>query len=429
TVSNPDTYLEKEAEWTIFAEYLHEPIGITFHDGWLYAVQRPEVTRMKDTTGDGRADVFETVADDWGIKGNYHEYNFGSRIDPEGNLYVSMCLTGSFSGESLFRGWTVKIDREGKMTPFACGIRSPGGIGYNASGDLFYTDNQGAWNGSSSLKWLKPGSFQGNPNGNVYFPFTNGEIGERPPEPDYSKDSRIVEAMERIPTLVPPAVVLPHGRVGASPTGIEPDLSGGKFGPFAGQTFVGEQTHSKVNRVFLEKVNGYYQGAVFPFLRGFRSGNIGLLLTKDGKMYTGGSNRGWGAQGPSNDSFERVDWTGETPFEIHEMRIQPDGFELTFTKPIDPASAVDASFACEAFTYRYSKAYGGAEEDLANPTVTVLSVAEDGMSLRVKLDSLIRGHVHHLEADGIRSAEGKPLLHPEAYYTVNEIPAPQVAGQ
>ncbi|MBU6328027.1 MAG: hypothetical protein KGQ89_10375, partial [Verrucomicrobia bacterium] len=44
--------------WHRWAHGLHEPMGISWRDGWLWATQRPEVTRMKDTDGDGRADVF-----------------------------------------------------------------------------------------------------------------------------------------------------------------------------------------------------------------------------------------------------------------------------------------------------------------------------------------------------------------------------------
>ena len=284
----------------------------------------------------------------------------------------------------LYRGWVLRVNKDGTMLPTACGVRSPGGIGFNAEGDVFYTDNQGAWNGSSSLKWVKPGSFLGNPNGNIFFKYTNA-IGPRPKDPDYTKDSRAEVARKEIATYVPPAVVLPHGKIGQSPTGIEPDLSKGKFGPFAGQTFVGEQTYSKVQRVFLEKVNGIYQGAAFDFLEGFQSGNIGLLLTKDGVMFTGGSNRGWGARGGKTNNFERVTWNGKVPFEIHEMRAKSDGFELTFTKPVDPKSAVDTAFKCSSFTYRYQKGYGSPEVDKLDPKVTVTSVAPDGKSLRIKL--------------------------------------------
>ncbi len=423
-VGNAFEHPEKPAKWTLFAEYLHEPLGLAWRDGWLYAVQRPEVTRMKDEDGDGRADVFETVSDGWGIKGDYHEYNFGSRFDAEGNLYTVHCLSGSFTAEALFRGWVLKITPDGKTVPFASGVRSPGGIGFNAAGDLFYTDNQGAWNGSSSLKWVKPGSFQGNPNGNIWYAYAGDAIGDQPPHPPYTEaGSRTVIERANIPAYVPPAVVLPHGKVGNSPTGIVPDLSDGKFGPFAGQMFVGEQTHSKVHRVFLEQVNGVYQGAMFPFREGFDSGNIGMLLTPDGVLFTSGSNRGWGARGSKNWNFERVNWSGRVPFEIHEMRALPDGFELTFTQPVDPATAVDASFRMEAYTYIYQKAYGSPEVDKVAPAVSVSSVAADGKSLRLAVTPLTKGHVHELKAAGLRSAGGLPLLHDVAYYTLNEIPA------
>lgn len=423
TVDNAFEHPAKPAKWTLFAEYLHEPLGLAWRDGWLYAVQRPEVTRMKDTDGDGRADIFESVSDDWGISGNYHEYNFGSTFDRDGYLWTVHCLTGSFTANAMYRGWILRISPEGKMIPTACGVRSPGGIGFNAEGDVFYTDNQGAWNGSSSLKWVKPGSFQGNPNGNIWFDYANGAIGERPKDPPYSEGgSRSVIERENIPSYVPPAVVLPHGKVGNSPTGIVPDMSNGKFGPFAGQTFVGEQTHSKIHRVFLEKVNGMYQGAMFPFLEGFASGNIALRLSDDGALFTSGSNRGWGARGGKAWNFERVNWTGKVPFEIHEMRARPDGFELTFTQAIDKASAVDASFAMTAYTYIYQKAYGSPEVDQVAPKVTVASVAEDGKSLRIKVEPMTKGHVHELKSPGLRNADGKSLLHDVAYYTLNEIP-------
>ncbi|HVJ46696.1 MAG TPA: hypothetical protein VM511_09950, partial [Luteolibacter sp.] len=53
--------------WTKFAEGLHEPLGAFWKDGSLYLTQRPEVTRLQDTDGDGRADVFETINSGWGI--------------------------------------------------------------------------------------------------------------------------------------------------------------------------------------------------------------------------------------------------------------------------------------------------------------------------------------------------------------------------
>ena len=86
----------------LWASGLADTLGLAERDGWLYAVQRGEVTRLKDVDGDGRADVFETVCDDWGISGDYHEYPIGSKFDKDGNLWVVLCLTGSFTSESKY---------------------------------------------------------------------------------------------------------------------------------------------------------------------------------------------------------------------------------------------------------------------------------------------------------------------------------------
>ena len=75
-------------KFTQFASGLHEVLGLTTKDGWIYATQRAEETRMKDLDGDRRADVFETVGDPWGINGDYHEYAFGSKFDKDGNLWM-----------------------------------------------------------------------------------------------------------------------------------------------------------------------------------------------------------------------------------------------------------------------------------------------------------------------------------------------------
>ena len=251
----------EESKFTLWAQGLHEVLGLAQRNGWLYCVQRCELTRMKDSDGDGRADLFETVSDGWEISGDYHEYAFGSRFDKNGHLWTVLCLTGSFTSNTKFRGWCLRFDENGKMIPTCSGIRSPGGIGMNYEGDVFFTDNQGPWNGTCSLKHLEPGSFQGHPIGNKWYdtPGVVKAMGSRPKDP--KSGSRIMTEAAKIPQYMPPAILLPYNKMGKSASGITADRSGGKFGPFAGQTFVADQSHSTIMRCFLEKVNGRYQGA------------------------------------------------------------------------------------------------------------------------------------------------------------------------
>src|SRR5262249_11532980 len=179
------------------------------------------------------------------------------------------------------------------------------------------------------------------------------------PDPD-----RMVAERKRIKELVPPVVYMVHGKIGNSSSFIACDLSGGKFGPFQKQLFIGDQSHSNVSRVFMEDVNGVKQGVVIPFLLNFKSGLIGGRMTEKGQLFVGGSDRGWGARGGKPYCFERVDWTGKVPFEIFEMHAKPDGFELTFTQPVDAATAADpANYKVREFTYAYREEYGGNEVD------------------------------------------------------------------
>ena len=410
-----------KVQYQLFASGQHEVMGLAWKDGSLYETNRYEVARLKDDDGDGRADSFATISDQWGVSGDYHEYAFGARFDKAGDLWVVLCLTGSFSSNTDFRGWALRVKPDGTLVPTCSGIRSPGGIGFDADGEVYFTDNQGPWHGACTLQHLIPGSFQGHPGGFKWYDKAPG-MGPRPAEPN--DKSRMVTERARIKELVPPAVYMVHGKIGNSSSFIVCDLSGGKFGPFQKQLFVADQSHSNISRVFLEEVNGVKQGVVFPFLEGFRSGLIGGRMNDGGQLFAGGSDRGWGAKGGRPYNFERVDWTGKTPFEIHEMRARPDGFELTFTEPVDPAAAGNpASYSAREFTYIYRAEYGSPEVDDVIPKIAKATVGADGKSVRLIFGTLTKGHIHELHLDGVKSAAGAPLVHPVAYYTLNEIPA------
>src|SRR5262245_19949221 len=99
-IENAFTNDPKDAKFTRFAHGLHEVLGLAYRDGWLYVTQRPDVSRLKDTNNDGKADVFEVVTDGWQISGDYHEYAFGSRFDRNGELWLTLCLTGSFTSDT-----------------------------------------------------------------------------------------------------------------------------------------------------------------------------------------------------------------------------------------------------------------------------------------------------------------------------------------
>ncbi|MEO1616444.1 MAG: hypothetical protein AAFV88_11380 [Planctomycetota bacterium] len=417
-IQNPLAQTVTADQFSLFARGLHEPLSLAYRDGWLYATQRCEVTRMRDVDADGDADVFETVADGWGVSADYHEYAFGSKFDNDGNLVVTLCLTGSFGSAVPFRGWAMKVTPEGKTLPMTSGVRSPGGVGADADGRVYYTDNQGPWNGTCALKLLSDGKFVGHPGGFKWYDEAKETMGKMPAEP--TSGSRLHIEADRIPELVMPAILFPYDKMGKSASGIACDTSGGKFGPFENQLFVGDQSQSIIMRVFLEDIAGQVQGACFPFRRGFASGNVGVEMTPSGSLFVGGTNRGWGSTGSKPFAVERLDWTGKVPFEIKAMRLQADGFELEFTQPVEESTAGDpGSYQLQTYTYEYRSQYGSPEVDHTQPTIQSASVSDDRMKVRLVIDGLQRGHIHELKAEGVRNKSKQPLLHDLAYYTLN----------
>ncbi len=412
----------EKVRYTLFASGLHEPLGVLRDGDSLLVTQRTEVTRLRDTNGDGVADEYLTAARGWNVSGSYHGYAYGPKRDGRGDLWVALNLDmGDRSDNTAaWRGWSGLMGPDNTFLPMAAGLRSPCGLGANAAGDMFCVDQQGTWIPSTPIYHLRKGAFFLNPEGIASQDRPDSPLKLSAPVPSKVPYPAVLRAL---PEMKPPAVWLPYNKMGRSGTDLAVGAADGKFGPFDGQLFVGEFTDAKVGRVFLEKIDGEYQGAAFPFLSGFASGVVRLLFAPDGSLLIGMSSRGWSSLGTQAYGLQRVRWSGVTPFAIQEMRAQPDGFELVFTTAVDPVSAaLPASYTLKSYTYLYSNAYGSAEIDGQSLTVTNASVSADRRRVRLQVAGLRALYVHELRAAGVRSAAGVALGQPEAYYTLNRIP-------
>ncbi|WP_019988161.1 c-type cytochrome [Rudanella lutea] len=432
-----------------FATGLHEILGLAYKNGALYCAQRGELTKMVDTNKDGKADLFETVYA-WPLSGHYHEYSFGPKIAPDGSFFVTGNVAFGdeewWRGESRvpWRGWTMKISEDGRLEPWATGMRSPCGLGM-IDGELFYADNQGDWHGSGGIIHVNKGAFAGHPAG---LKWTNmpgsplqltteqlyARVDPRQNKNDagrYIKPENVVnetptllyEVKKNVPQVKLPAVWLPHGILGISNSEIL-EIPKGNFGPFEGQLLVGDQGMSKISRVFMEKVNGEFQGAAFDFRNGFQSGVLRMAWAPDGSLFVGETNRGWGSAGTANEGLQRLVWNNRVPFEMRAVRAMPDGFEVEFTKPVDRASAEDlASYKVESFIYKYQPVYGSPTINKETHGLKGVKVSADGLKARLIVDNLRQNYIHQLTIDGVRAVEGShSLVHPIAYYTLNNIP-------
>jgi hypothetical protein len=149
--------------WTVFATGLHDPLGVVaISDREMLVAQRPEITRLRDSDGDGKADVFETVTDEFGMSGNYAEFTHGPIRDAQGNLYFSLntasnngpvrpIIRGDYSPRGRigrmfsavpYRGWVMKVTPDGRTIT---GGRSP-----SRAASARRTDSRSTARGTSS---------------------------------------------------------------------------------------------------------------------------------------------------------------------------------------------------------------------------------------------------------------------------------------
>jgi cytochrome c551/c552 len=419
-----------------FATGLHEILGLAYKEGALYCAQRGELTKLIDKNGDGKADVYETVYA-WPLSGHYHEYSFGPKLAPDGSFFVSGNVAFGdeewWRGESRVpgRGWIFRITNDGKYEPYATGVRSPAGISM-LNGELFYTDNQGDWMGTGGIFQVKKGSFMGHPAGLKWAGLPNSPVkltekqffAERDNRQEKDDKQFLYQLKEKYDMVQLPAVWLPYGVHGVSTAELILDDTKGSFGPFTGQIFVGDQGQSNIMRVVLEKVKGEYQGASIGFRSGFQSGVLRMAFDKDGSMFVGETNRGWGSAGDANQGLQRLVWNGKMPFEMYTVKAQPDGFEIEFTMPVDRKSAEDLdSYKVSSYIYKHYPVYGSPQINLNDVKVTGVKVSDDNKKVRIVLDKMQQYYVHKIQLEGVRAATNSwSLVHTDAYYTLNNIP-------
>ncbi|MEO7411846.1 MAG: hypothetical protein ABIZ81_00695 [Opitutaceae bacterium] len=425
-------YNPKTKEWKLFAEGLHWPLGVLpVSNTEVLVMQTPELTLLADRDGDGKAEVFKTVSDYFGMSGNYAEFQTGPVRDAQGNLFYSLG-TGSHFGQPLtnevrgfystqgawgrmtspvpYRGWIMKVTPDGKTIPWAVGMREANGIGLDPKGRLFSIDNQGDWVASSALYHVEQGKFYGHVPPLVWREDFQG--GKQP------LDLPVAE-LDQLRTRA--AVVFPYGDMSSSPTQPLWDSTGGKFGPFAGQMFIGEMNYRRIMRVMLEDVDGQVQGAVAPFFDSpkLHLGNVRLAFDPSGSLWVAQTrHQGWTGE----SGFQRISWKGIVPLEVSAMHVTEDGFELTFTRPVNPVAAANpASYAMRTYFYNYHERYGSQKYDPRDVKITSAVVSADRRKVALHVENLEAWRIYDTKFKGIATEDGHELVNPWVVYNLNHL--------
>ena len=396
--------------YTEIATGLQEPQGVAVVDGETYVSTKAGLEKLIDANGDGFFEGRDRIAT-WPNGNNFHEFAFGLPYK-DGYFYVALSVALDRSRATTRpaavpdRGTVLKINKDtGAIEYIAGGLRTPNGINFGPDGSLLVTDNQGGWVPASKLVQIKQGAF--------YNHYTTSATRPR---------ARTCPAAS---TTSPSRLRSCGCRTTRSRTRRRPRSSWRK-GLFAGQLAIGDVTYGGIQRVFLEKVDGQLQGALYRMTQGLEAGVNELAVGPDGDLYIGGIgyDGNWNQPGKLRYGLQKLSANDTVTMDILKTEITNTGFKLTYTKPLSETKAdLAAKYQVEQWRYNATAAYGGpklGEETLA---VSGATVSADGKTVSLRSPGVKPGHVVHIRSPRpFDAADGETLWSTEVWYTANEVP-------
>jgi cytochrome c len=381
---------------------LAEPLGLKVVDDEIYVMQKQELTKLVDLNKDEIIDEYQTVCNGWKVSANFHEFAFGL-VYKDGYFYGTLATAINPGGASTKpqipdRGKVVKISKkDGSFTFVASGLRTPNGIGLGVDDEIFIADNQGDWLPANKIVHLQEGAWYG------------------------SRSVDFEGTANRKET--PPVVWLTQDEIGNSPS--QPAKL--NIGPYQNQMIHGDVTHGGIKRVFAEKVNGSYQGAVFRFTQGLEAGINRLVWGPDGSLYIGGvgSTGNWGHTGKLGYGLQKLTFNNKTAFEMLAVRAKPNGVEIEFTEPLKEGVGESASYyEIRQWWFKPTGDYGGPKLDNEALSIKTVKVSADRKKVTLQLAGMKNKHVVYIRLNRktITSQSGNALWSTEAWYNMNEIP-------
>lgn len=150
---------------TVFAQGFRRPedgiaAGLLARGDSLYYACIPDLWKLRDTTGDGVADVRERLHTGYGIHVGFIGHDLhGLILGPDGKLYFSIGDRGlnvTAGGKHLFHpdtGSVLRCNPDGSdLEVFATGLRNPQELAFDKFGNLFTGDNNS--DGGDRARWV-----------------------------------------------------------------------------------------------------------------------------------------------------------------------------------------------------------------------------------------------------------------------------------
>lgn len=354
-----------ELSWRRIASGLFQPLGLKVRYGEIFVACRDQIVILRDLNGDGETDFYENFNSDHQVTEHFHEFAMDLQTDAGGNFYYAKAARHGKTALVPQHGTLLRVSRDGLRTDIlATGFRAPNGVCLGDDGTFFLTDQEGFWTPKNRINHVKAGGFYGNMWG--YHNITDpSDAAMEPPICWITND------FDRSPAELV-------------------RVTSDAWGPLKGSLLNLSYGNGKVFVVPYETVGGVMQGGMCALpIPSLPTGLMrGRFHPKDGQLYGCGM-FAWAGNQTAPGGFYRIRATGKPmalPTSLHATKT---GLELTFTEPIDRASASEPSdYSVRTWSLKRTASYGSAHHDERPLRVSSASVSADGRTVSLTLPEI-----------------------------------------
>ncbi len=389
--------------WTRFASGLHEPLTLAIRNDDIFAFDRNGVWRLRDTNGDGEADVHELFSNAFAQTADLREFPSTLRLAPRGEFVIAKGGQEAAT-QGRHNGSVLRLSADGRQaTLLGYGFRQPNIAVNLRTGLVTASDQQGNYVPSTPLHIVRDGQFY-------------GFLGDKRPREIYPAP------------IAEPITWVPHAANASAMSQVW--LFGARMGPLNDALVYFGFNNPELFRVLLDERGARPQAAVVSVTHAFDFPPLhGSVNPADGQLYVAGFQvLGWGTTAARLAGLGRVRYSGAASTLPRELVATDKGILLRFDERLEPARAVNPdSYALASWhyvrTFEYGspqfKADGTVGIDRLPPAGALLS--QDGKSVFIAVPGM-KPVMQMRLGWSLATAAGEPFQE-TAYFTPRELAA------